>query len=1070
MMSTAFEKFVCWKENRIGQVINTEAVSVDLPNFLATHAAFHSIRYIKSISQMPDTSEEAFLNELLNLSKNDQHVFAVIQGIPGTGKSHLIRWIKEKYFQKRTNEKVLLIERANSSLLGTIRQIIESGIFDTGLMQNELDRLKGAASELSNRGLSDSIINNLQVAIHEVDLPAEKAPPKKISRNIEQFLLDPNVRSWLKREKGPIERIVKYLSTGRTQGVDENELPGFEDGDFIVSVDLLNQLTLQGSNNFARTLARELNDVDNSDLRKNLADYLNRLLNFAIGHTTALSAEELKQMFNRLRRNLRQQNLGLVLFIEDITSFTGIDSGLIDVLATQHTGEGNRDFCRIISVVGITDSYYEERFPDNLRDRITHRLTLNKEVNTSVYESDLLQSKDAVADLVARYLNVIRTDQDKIEDWSENSGEIIDLPNHCYECVHRLQCHGAFGYVKLDDNVNSEKLNVGLYPFNKNALWEMFRGISAIKAARTPRSLLRSVIQYVLQSHTSKIRDGKFPPSRNTIGSEFIAPPLKEQTQLRIITDQGGQDANRIETLVLFWGDKTINSYLENDIKWVSGLSPIVFKAFSLAEIEGEIIQDSDKSGDKTEDQDKDKDKTENKKQDIDNEFEKNDRKENDKEYKDELEDYYKDLRDWLESGRLDRYEEFSRLVSNQVEAFYEWESFQISRTQIQERVKPAKFVFEGQFGKITSQDYILISRSQENYDFLVSLLEINKKFERLEPRMISAHLITLSIWLHGNQERIIKFIQSPKDLIENIKLTDLIISNLIYTGFLSGDISSNKNDVLNIFFDLVKISRSASNWNDVSTQLRDARNDKWKNLVVRIQADDVKYCRTQFLQSINLPQGGSKDIRFLNPILVIDHIKANIERGWRILHFEIPNNTDYEHWDRSSKIYNDLANFLEAAIDEERKSIIGYLNELEKFLGNETPESAFKSIKELLRTFQTHAIGYSFLEKPSLTPPQLQSVLDHLNKTVSLTDFSSSLFELAGSLQKIKDLKEYIKYFGDFIKMATDHEKQLGEDIKRLKAIEQSDQLIRQAEKQYDEINAGLYGIINFPDVEENK
>src|SRR5690606_34959143 len=112
-------------------------------------------------------------------------------------------------------------------------------------------------------------------------------------------------------------------------------------------------------------------------LRQQLATYLNQLLEFAISQTTALTGDDLKNMFHDLRRELRKQGRALVLFIEDITAFTGLDAGLIDVLVTQHTGETNSHFCRLISVIGITDDFYATRFPDNLRERITHHLTLN---------------------------------------------------------------------------------------------------------------------------------------------------------------------------------------------------------------------------------------------------------------------------------------------------------------------------------------------------------------------------------------------------------------------------------------------------------------------------------------------------------------------------------------------------------------------------------------------------------------------------------------------------------------------------------------------------------------------
>src|SRR5262245_29019000 len=137
-MPSEMYKFVCWDTNRIATVINKEAISVDRPIFMATHAPFRKITYLKSPAKigndrqdrtlLPSTSEELLLNELCIRTAQDQHTFAVVQGMPGSGKSHLIRWLKERY--EKRNEKeggkdvVLLIERANNTLRQTLYQIL----------------------------------------------------------------------------------------------------------------------------------------------------------------------------------------------------------------------------------------------------------------------------------------------------------------------------------------------------------------------------------------------------------------------------------------------------------------------------------------------------------------------------------------------------------------------------------------------------------------------------------------------------------------------------------------------------------------------------------------------------------------------------------------------------------------------------------------------------------------------------------------------------------------------------------------------------------------------------------
>ena len=59
----------------------------------------------------------------------------------------------------------------------------------------------------------------------------------------------------------------------------------------------------------------------------------------------------------------------LILLVEDITSFTGVNQALLNALVTGHTGSNAVDsLCKLISVVGTTTQYYNQ-FRDNYRDR-----------------------------------------------------------------------------------------------------------------------------------------------------------------------------------------------------------------------------------------------------------------------------------------------------------------------------------------------------------------------------------------------------------------------------------------------------------------------------------------------------------------------------------------------------------------------------------------------------------------------------------------------------------------------------------------------------------------------------
>jgi len=375
-MNSEFTKYICWDQQQVSNVINTEAVSMPKNYFLATHTPFPKFIINKAPKQIKDFSEETFLQDLLKNTSEQQHVFSVIRGIPGSGKSHLIRWLKERYENKVQSQEisnhVLLIERMNNSLKSTLLQIIKEGVFHDEIFREYKRKLDRATTTLSKEGLEKSLIDSLAIAHGEGK--SNRNIPRNVSERLEALLHDPNIRSELRREGGGIQRIISFLAGGIDLEV-ENQSPHFTAEDFLFSVEVMNRIRREGANVNAKNLAQKLHAMP--ELREDLADYLNGLLEFAIGRVTSLTSEDLKKMFIDLRRELKKQGSILTLFIEDITSFTGLDKGIVDVLVTQHTGEQNKELCQIISVVGVTDSYYHDNFPDNIKDRITHLPAIN---------------------------------------------------------------------------------------------------------------------------------------------------------------------------------------------------------------------------------------------------------------------------------------------------------------------------------------------------------------------------------------------------------------------------------------------------------------------------------------------------------------------------------------------------------------------------------------------------------------------------------------------------------------------------------------------------------------------
>lgn len=1032
-----FKHYQCWQQERVGEVINKEAIAIDIADFMATHAPLGQIRDVRA-SGGKILSEDDLLGELIRGAQGDRHIFAVIQGIPGTGKSHLIRWLHQRYEREMgTQEAVLLIERAQNSLLGTLRQIIAKLDVGGDALRQQIEKLRGAADSLSARALKDSLLDNLRVATYE----REESTKGKIRRNIQNFLLDPTVREFLHRDGGPIERIAIFLTAGR-QVEASNDRSEFIADDFQVSAALLRTLDDHGYPE-ARDLARAL-DLK-PDLRADLAGYLNRLLDYAISRTVALSADDLRQTFNDLRRELRRQGKGLTLLIEDITAFTGIDQGLIDVLATQHTGEANRDFCRMTSVIGITDDYYGRRFPDNMRERISHHLTLNIGSNEKA-EAGLLQSQAAAADLSARYLNAMRADRSDITVWFGDGARADYLPNRCNDCPHREPCHVAFGAVNIGP-ADGPPVEVGLYPFNTNAIWNIFRRLDDTSLKRTPRSLLYHVLLDVLQTHGPKLIAGDFPPPAKELAAgipDRNLPALAKPVQQRLLSSQGGADAQRIQSLILFWGDGTIDTWGEGKARTVGSLAMDVFRAFGARQIEGvpasgeaeitlpidtdEVIspnlapipQPEPRPGTK----------------------------------------YDADIERWRTGGKLEQYEDLRKFLINFIESAVDWTLHGVAAGMVDERMKPGRFEIEGQSGK-ASGDRLMFPRSDELAYVLQSLADLNTYGSQLRPETLGAHMVTLGAWLRANEQQVISFVLQPsREQPSPMSLVEMLTINCLILDMLSDNLRNDATTPADLLRVIVKsaaieVSDRPSNeqdWTNLVDQARKTHSRAWVDLLRSIKGARARSCRSQLLKQLNQPQGSSSDIRFLDAATALDAITRMRGRDWALREIPVIDDRASSTWKDAGGVYALLAARLDALLTDEVTYQAEILDRLGAISGEDSPDAVIKAVDTFLTTLHGHGIPSLSEEAPGKAQ-MLRTLLQYLATTRDETGRATRAVRMSAGGRYVQQAHDFIAYLSKLIDLANKISEQQDRTIAQLQAESDALRLEEQTLARYDEI-----------------
>ncbi len=1046
-----FRKYQCWKPERIGRVIAKAALDVDRATFLATHMSMRDIVYEKSPLQIPHTSEQDFLNELNRMAREDSHVFTVVKGIPGTGKSHLIRWLYERYRQDHSNDRVLLIERANTSLKKTIQQIIESGIFESRSLSEQLKQLKNAADALSRDGLADTLLGHLLVATNEVEWD-EQLHQRIAKEKIYSFLLDKTVREHLKRDNGPIDRVVRYLQEG--QGIERSETPGFEPDDLILSPHQRGIIRQEGY--------REVGDVaddinrENTKQRDQLTRYLNFLLKaYAIGRTTNLAAADLRDMFNDLRRTLLKEGQNLALFIEDITAFTGIDAGLIDVLITQHTGGDNKQFCRLTSVIGITDGYFTDSIPANIRERISHQLTLSARSGRG--ESDMLQQEATLVEFVAHYLNAIRLDAQVLERWEQDNPILSSLPNACTACSHRIACHRAFGSVNITSEEADVNQQVGLYPFNATALTRMYNNLES-NIFRTPRVLLDNILAFILQSHGDKVGKGKFPPSADTLAPKIDLQEFDPTSHGRIVEQQGKYDADRLKTLFLFWGNRNVS----RDGNTIGGLTSDIFTAFDLLEIEGripesniqtapkailpEVVMESSATEQIVQPQKTIKRQSE----------------------------YTDDISRWFTGGYLAS-QSANKLLQWLTEVFLgiDWQAYNIPPSRIPSPNQASSyFALEGQAARIEQNQLVFIRSSELRYA-LEAVANFNDKNVELEPAQYGEYLAALDTWVRREEVRIVNFIRvRTQQNLPYEMLPRLLMQEAVLLACLSGKLS-NYNSVIELYAQVIATCSGTQEihdkyWDELSKIKHPAI---WSKLVGSLRNNrSGAIVLEAALRQFNAPQGDGKELRFLHAGPIFQILSEFEESDWGLeeVSGELRSDSGQPEWDSALRVHKILHNQFHQAIQEAFEDLKQISDRLALHIGNKNINLIFNEMYELLQDMQSANPTDPNLrsELYSLKPEELQRLIKKTSYAIEYqTVIQKATFLSHGYQEYIIPLKRYVDYFDRFAIGMELVQKTLQTNRGKLKETQEAENLLASTTEQYDELIGQLSVILTIQD-----
>jgi hypothetical protein len=486
----------CWHKENVEQAIRpiarTDEEGVDY--FLASHSPVGNIRHDRTGEEFNEES----LFKILFSSKSE--VLALVHGDPGTGKSHLIHWLKlrtedELRRRKIKNTKAVLIQRRTGSLKDALEQMIEQLGED---FKDYLSPVREALSKISSDIAREKFVDSIAIELRPQQRADKKREPlPRRLKDLAEVCHSQGFRNWLCRENGISDKVVKQLTEKKLSETEdfavENNSPQF------TSAELLPDTIYRKAKDNTETVRNLIEDLEfEEDLLEQAVKFFNEVLPDAIKEMTGLSGTNLRSIFDRIRTDLKKRGEMLALFIEDVSVMSALDEEVFTAVEPQT----RNDLCRMIAVLGSTNQGLN-RLMDNQKDRITHPISLGDKAN-----ADWQTDTQAVAEFTARYLNTVRLSREEISAvaaYRRDGGDDINI-SACNHCPVRDNCHAHFGKTQVGT------VEVGLFPFSVIAPRRLLKDLSGKFATqKTARGLLTQILLPALDSNYESLQIGKFP-------------------------------------------------------------------------------------------------------------------------------------------------------------------------------------------------------------------------------------------------------------------------------------------------------------------------------------------------------------------------------------------------------------------------------------------------------------------------------------------------------------------------------------------------------------------------------
>lgn len=723
----------CWAPEQVRKVISLTAhtSAESAPYFLAAHSPFERITDSKSSARQ--LTEEQVFQELFSPARGEVQAF--VRGEPGTGKSHLIRWLKLRAEDAKTrgepdfdNFKLVLVSRGNGSLKDALGQIVAQLGKE---FSHHTTRIRGAIEKLSDHAARDTLLSSLalEIGTHWSTRHPEDPMPSALQHLAAALGPTTGFGAWVKRDDGVVHRVIKRL-TEISSVDDREEFPEFIPADFNVDITYLRPNTTPPS---VIALAEDLAEED--DRRELAAKMLNMALTDAVRGLTGLRGSDLLEIFTEIRRELGPQKQ-LAVFIEDV-SVTGIDQDIINAFEPREMD----GLSRMVAVLGITNSAWD-RFPDNQKQRATSVFEVGGQV-AKRWAGDAA----SVAAFAARYLNAVRMEDEEIRTLAAErfSGDVAN--SACDRCPHQTPCFAIFGNSDLPNGVK-----IGLFPFNPNAPHALLASLNEAYY-ESQRGLLDRVMLPALDQSYGALQANEFPQK-----IQFSVHPPKLKFDWSAFTARylggvrwGDHEKSRVRFLADYWTDAASVAEAASQLEQM--LAPLGLPKFSSDVATPPVTPPRSPGGGTTPTPPTTPPPSEDP----------------------ALRGLLSAVDTWFSGSNLSQDAEFRKLVGGLLRNSVSWADergtpITISKTGAEQLVTGHAFVkIQDQVSRPAAQTFFInLDRSKETKELLESLVNFERRNRSWEFPHSEIHKRKLSRWLRLNTPRVVESLRpDPPALVE---------------------------------------------------------------------------------------------------------------------------------------------------------------------------------------------------------------------------------------------------------------------------------------------------------------